>query len=143
MGLIAGETIAFSLLFRRRVKPDEGRIAQVYCGFVVGLRFWVVADFLAEDDVAVFFLTVAFFLTAFFLAAGFVRVVVAAWVECFARALVGFLVAALAGELKANEATSATRSAVIVLRIISPPSVAITLTDLFGGFSSLLQSLCL
>jgi hypothetical protein len=101
------------------------------------LRFGVVADFLAvADDLAVFFFLTAFF----FFTAGFV-VVAAAWLECFTRDLAGFLVAALAGELRANEATSATRSAVIVLRIIIPPSVAITLPDLFGGFSSLLQSL--
>jgi hypothetical protein len=96
-----------------------------------------VPDFLAVvDDFAVFFLTVFFF----FLTAGFV-VVAAAWLECFARGLAVFFVAALAGELRANEATSATRSAVIVLRIIIPPSVSVTLPDLFGGFSSLLQSL--
>jgi hypothetical protein len=100
------------------------------------LRFGVVADFLAVvDDLAVFFLAALFFLTD-----GFV-VVAAAWLECFTRDLAGFLVAALAGELRANEATSATRSAVIVLRIIIPPSVAITLLDLFGDSSSLLQSL--
>ena len=94
-------------------------------------------DFLAAvDDVVVFFLTTFFFL----LTAGFF-VVAAAWVECFARGLADFFVAALAGELRANEATSATRSAVIVLRIIIPPSVAVTLPDLFGVFSSLLQSL--
>jgi hypothetical protein len=101
------------------------------------LRFCVLPDFLAVvDDLAVFFLTAFFFLTA-----GFVRVAVAAWLECFTRGLAVFFVAALAGELRANEATSATRSAVIVLRIIIPPSVSVTLPDLFGGFSSLLQSL--
>jgi hypothetical protein len=105
---------------------------------VVGLGFGVVAGFLAVvDDLDVFFFLTAFF---FFFTTRFV-VVAAAWLECFTRDLAGFLVAALAGELRANEATSATRSAVIVLRIIIPPSVAITLPDLFGGFSSLLQSL--
>jgi hypothetical protein len=97
-----------------------------------------VPDFLAVvDDVVVFFLTAFFF---FLLTAGFV-VVAAAWLECFARGLAVFFVAALAGELRANEATSATRSAVMVLRIIIPPSVSVTLPDLIGGFSSLLQSL--
>jgi hypothetical protein len=61
------------------------------------LRFWLVPDFLAVvDELAVFF-----FLTAFFFLTGGFVVVAAAWLECFARGLAGFLVAALAGELRA------------------------------------------
>jgi hypothetical protein len=76
-------------------------------------------DFLvvAPDFAAAFFLTALFLLTV-----GFVVVAPAvARLECFARARAVFFCAASAGELSANEATSATSSAVSVLRIIIPP----------------------
>ena len=62
----------------------------------------------------------AFLLATVFFAAGFAAAV--AWLVCFARARDGRLGAASAGALNANEATSATRIPIAVLRIIERSS---------------------
>ena len=77
--------------------------------------------------VTVFFLPALFF----FLTAGFVRVVAAAWLECFTRGLAGLLGGGAGRRAqRANEATSATETQLIVLRIIIPPSVASYVTPI-------------
>jgi hypothetical protein len=73
---------------------------------VAGFR--LTADFLAD-----FFAAAFLFRAAFFLAAGF-----APALACLARAGMGFLAAASAGALRANEATNATSNAIAVLRIV-------------------------
>jgi hypothetical protein len=89
----------------------------VHRGFVVGLRFVLLAF-------AVDLFVAAFFFAVFLFAAGFATFAPeVAPLECFARARGVFFGAASAGELSVNEATSATRSAVSVLRIIIPPAV--------------------
>jgi hypothetical protein len=90
---------------------------------VVGLRF--TAGFFATglfDVVVVLVVAVDLFCTTLFFAAGCVAAGPdVTRLECFARARTVLLGAASAGELSANEATSATSSALMVLRIINRP----------------------
>jgi hypothetical protein len=121
MALAFGETAHFrfcfaalSSAFERKPDPLGPGVQR---GFVVGLRFVLLVF-------AVALFAAAFFFAVFLFAAGFVTFAPeVARLECFARARGVFFGAASAGELSANEATSATRSAVSVLRIIIPPAV--------------------